>query len=254
MAKKATPKKTGKKAVRPKKKAATSAAKRSGAKRKPTASKSAKRPANATSARKTKKTSATKVAKRKTATKVAKRKTTTKAKKARTPRVAATTRKASTTRKAATKAKKVATRRAATDKRPARSKRSAAGLTARDLDQFRRLLLEKRAQLMGDVSTLQREALGQGGANAAGVSSSMPIHMADLGTDNYEKEFTLGLIEGERNLLREIDAALARLRDGTYGICQATGKPIGKARLRAKPWAKYCYEYVLEMERRGKRV
>ena len=74
--------------------------------------------------------------------------------------------------------------------------------------------------------------------------------MADLGTDNYEHEFTLGLIEGRQQLVREIDEALERIAKGTYGICVATGKPIGKGRLRAEPWAKYCYEYKLAQEGR----
>jgi DnaK suppressor protein len=121
-------------------------------------------------------------------------------------------------------------------------------LKKRDLDQFRELLLSKRAQLVGDVSTLQQQALSENRREAAGDLSSMPIHMADLGTDNYEKEFTLGLIESERTLLREIDQALARIDDGTYGICEATGKPIGKVRLKAQPWVRFCYEYVLAQE------
>jgi DnaK suppressor protein len=121
-------------------------------------------------------------------------------------------------------------------------------LRKRDLEQFRELLLAKRAQLVGDVSTLQEQALSANRQDAAGDLSSMPIHMADLGSDNYEKEFTLGLIESERTLLREIDEALARIDAGTYGVCQATGRPIGKARLKAQPWVKYCYEYVLAQE------
>ena len=121
-------------------------------------------------------------------------------------------------------------------------------LRKKDLDQFRELLLVKRAQLVGDVSTLQKQALSENRQEAAGDLSSMPIHMADLGTDNYEKEFTLGLIESERTLLREIDEALGRIEQGIYGICEATGKPIGKARLKAQPWVKYCYEYVLAQE------
>jgi len=121
-------------------------------------------------------------------------------------------------------------------------------LTAEEIEQFRQLLLQKRSELLGDVSTLHNEALKKDRRDAAGDLSSMPIHMADLGTDNFELEFTLGLIEGERAILREIDAALDRIRAGTYGICEATGKPIGRARLRAKPWARYCYEYTLAQE------
>jgi len=118
-----------------------------------------------------------------------------------------------------------------------------------ECEPFRRLLLEKRAQLAGDVNTLQNEALSRNRQDASGDLSNMPIHMADLGTDNYEQEFTLGLIEGERKVLQEIDEALERIKRGTYGVCVATGRPIGKARLKAKPWAKYCYEYTLAQER-----
>ena len=72
----------------------------------------------------------------------------------------------------------------------------------------------------------------------------MPIHMADLGSDNWEQEFTLGLIANERIRVQEIDNALARIADKTYGVCLATHKRISVARLRAKPWAKYCIEYA----------
>jgi RNA polymerase-binding protein DksA len=121
-------------------------------------------------------------------------------------------------------------------------------LTPEEVELFRQMLLQKRGEILGDVSTLHDEALNKDRRDAAGDLSSMPIHMADLGTDNYELEFTLGLIEGERAILREIDEALERIRRGTYGVCLATGKPIGKARLKAKPWAKFCYEYTLAQE------
>lgn len=121
-------------------------------------------------------------------------------------------------------------------------------LTREEIEQFRHMLLEKRAEILGDVSTLHNEALNKDRREAAGDLSSMPIHMADLGTDNYELEFTLGLIEGERAILKEVEEALERIQQGTYGFCLATGKPIGKARLKAKPWAKYCYEYTLAQE------
>ena len=76
----------------------------------------------------------------------------------------------------------------------------------------------------------------------------MPIHMADIGTDNYEQEFALGLMDSERKLLREIDAALGRIEKKTYGTCQGTGKPIAKARLEARPWAKHCVDYARMLE------
>jgi DnaK suppressor protein len=151
--------------------------------------------------------------------------------------------------------RKRAVQREATDDGPTGVVRTSAeaGLTKKDLEQFREMLLRKRAELVGDVGTLRDEALKGSRQDAAGDLSSMPIHMADLGTDNYELEFTLGLIEGGRAVLQEIDEALERIQRGTYGICLATGKPIGKARLRAKPWAKFSYEYVLAQET-GKRA
>jgi len=122
-------------------------------------------------------------------------------------------------------------------------------LTPDDTEELRNMLIHKRAEILGDMSTLQTEVTRSNRQDAAGDLSTMPIHMADLGSDNYELEFTLGLIEGERAILKEIEEALERIRQGTYGFCLATGNPIGKARLKAKPWAKYCYEYTLAQEK-----
>jgi RNA polymerase-binding transcription factor DksA len=108
-------------------------------------------------------------------------------------------------------------------------------------------LLAKRAELQGNVVNMTDQAL-QRGEGSDGGSSSMPIHMADLGSDNWEKEFTLDLIASEQALVKEIDEALARIENRTYGVCVATHKPITLARLRAKPWAKYCIEYARKRE------
>ena len=117
-------------------------------------------------------------------------------------------------------------------------------LSPEELATFRQMLLDKRAELIGDVDNLTNEALRRSRSEAAGDLSSMPIHMADIGSDNWEQEFTLGLIDNERALLQEIDEALQRISERTYGICLATHKPISVTRLRAKPWAKYCIEYA----------
>lgn len=120
-------------------------------------------------------------------------------------------------------------------------------LSDKDLAQFRDLLLRKRGELCGDLARLSDEALsGQG--RGRGEASAMPIHMADLGSDNWEQEFNLGLLANEQALIREIDEALERIENRTYGICLGTGKPIRKARLRATPWTKYCIEYARARE------
>jgi DnaK suppressor protein len=119
-------------------------------------------------------------------------------------------------------------------------------LTETELEEFRQLLIAKRQEIIRDVTNLEDEAIRQ--SASGGATSSMPIHMADLGTDTWEQELTLGLIENERNLLREIDEALDRVNNKTYGMCLATNKRISKARLQAKPWAKYCIEYARRRE------
>lgn len=125
-------------------------------------------------------------------------------------------------------------------------KKNQAGLSSKELEYFRGQLLDKRRDLVGDMSHMEREAL----RSASGTNlSNLPMHMADMGTDNYEQEFTLGLVEKERLLLREINQALAKIQDGSYGTCEGTGKPINKIRLEAQPWARYSIEHARQMER-----
>ena len=118
-----------------------------------------------------------------------------------------------------------------------------------DIEHFKQMLLEKRREILHSVSEIEDEALKKSRLDATGDLSSMPIHMADIGTDNYEQEFALGLMDSERKLLREIDDALERIEQGTYGICEGTGKPIPKARLEAQSWARYCVEYARMIEK-----
>jgi DnaK suppressor protein len=125
-------------------------------------------------------------------------------------------------------------------------RKNQAGLTSKELEHFRDLLLQKRRELVGDMGQMEREAL----RSASGSNlSNLPLHMADMGTDNYEQEFTLGLVEKERSQLREINGALAKIMDGTYGICEGTGKPISKVRLEAQPWSRFSIEYARQMEK-----
>jgi len=128
------------------------------------------------------------------------------------------------------------------------TRRKKRGLMDADAKHFRELLLQKRREILRNVTEFEDEALKKSRLDATGDLSSMPIHMADLGTDNYEQEFALGLMDSERKLLREIDKALGRIEKKTYGICEGTGKPIPKARLEAQPWARYCVEYARLLE------
>jgi RNA polymerase-binding transcription factor len=127
-------------------------------------------------------------------------------------------------------------------------RKNQAVLSWRELETFRALLLSKRHELVGDVFSMERDALhASGGSNL----SNLPLHMADMGTDNYEQEFTLGLMEKDRKLLKEINLALAKIQDGRYGICEGTGQPISKVRLEAQPWARFSIDYARKMEHGG---
>jgi DnaK suppressor protein len=143
----------------------------------------------------------------------------------------------------------VAQKRKKTSRKRASSTRTKKNhLTTADIERFKQILLEKRREILLNVNEIQDETLKKSRLAASGDLSSMPIHMADIGTDNYEQEFALGLMDSERKLLKEIDDALVRIEQGVYGICEGTGKPIAKARLQAQAWARYCVEYARMLE------
>ena len=111
-------------------------------------------------------------------------------------------------------------------------------LSAKELAGYRQILIEERAKLIGDLSAMESAALQTGEDNL----SKLPVHMADIGSDVYQQDLNLGMAETESRRLVEINDALNRIRDRTYGVCLHTGNPIPKARLEAKPWAKYTIE------------
>ena len=121
-------------------------------------------------------------------------------------------------------------------------------LTAKELRVYRDRLMKYRASLLIDLGTIESEAL-----NANANLSSMPIHMADVGSDAYDQDLKLGMAASERKRIRDIEDALIRIRKKTYGVCQLTGTPIPVPRLRAKPWAKYTKESAEKIERQTHR-
>lgn len=148
-----------------------------------------------------------------------------------------------------TTTKKTSAKKTVAKKKTAPKKKRTHSLPKEQIEHFHQLLLKKRLEIIGDVHSIENEALKKSRLDATGDLSSMPIHMADMGTDNFEQEFALDLMDSERRLLEEIDAALARINTGEYGICAGTDKLIPRARLEAKPWAKYCVEYATMLEK-----
>ena len=121
-------------------------------------------------------------------------------------------------------------------------------MTKAQLEKYRQLLMDMRNRLRGDVSHLTGEAMRGGGGEASGSLSNTPIHMADLGTDNFEQEFTLGLIQNEEQALDEIGGALDRLTQGTFGRCEECHKDIPKARLQALPYTRHCVDCARKLQ------
>jgi RNA polymerase-binding transcription factor DksA len=117
-----------------------------------------------------------------------------------------------------------------------------------ELNEFRTVLEALRDRLRGDVTQLTDEALKQNRKDASGDLSNMPIHMADIGSDNFEQEFTISLVESGQVALEEIDAALARIREGTFGNCEECNSGIPKQRLKAIPYTPYCVECARKLE------
>jgi DnaK suppressor protein len=117
-----------------------------------------------------------------------------------------------------------------------------------ELNGYRDRLLMLRARLQGDVSQLADAALRKSRSEANGDLSSMPIHMADIGSDNFEQEFTLSLMENEGAALEKIEASLERIDDGTYGTCEECGVKIPKSRLNAIPYATLCVKCASRRE------
>lgn len=124
----------------------------------------------------------------------------------------------------------------------------ASAMKADELATFQETLEKLRARLRGDLEQMTDEALQATGNGASGNLSNVPLHMADVGTENYDQEFTLGLIENEQETLDLIHGALERIRAGTFGQCEECNVMIAKPRLQALPYAKYCIECARKME------
>jgi RNA polymerase-binding protein DksA len=119
---------------------------------------------------------------------------------------------------------------------------------AQELDSFKKLLLQKRELLSGNMSSLESQALKRSRQESSGDLSNMPIHMADIGSDNFEQEFTLSLMETEGGTLERIESALERMEDGTYSECEECGSKIPKKRLDAIPYAAMCIKCASRLE------
>jgi len=108
------------------------------------------------------------------------------------------------------------------------------------INDFKKILIKKKEEINDQINHISSETLKKSQKDASGDISGYSFHMADVATDNYDREFNLDLADNERNILYEIDAALKKVEEGTFGICEDCDKLIPKQRLKAVPYAKLC--------------
>ena len=119
-----------------------------------------------------------------------------------------------------------------------------------DLDHFRKLLEACRKKIVGDLNHLEKDSLNLSQRDASGDLSGYSFHIADMATDNFDREFNLGLASSEQQILNQIDEAIRRIDEGTYGVCEICSKPIVQKRLLAVPYARFCIKCQSEEEKK----
>ncbi len=117
-----------------------------------------------------------------------------------------------------------------------------------EMKPFKEMLLGMRARLRGNVSTLADAALAKSGGMGGGSGSSVPSHIADMGSDTYEQDNTLRLMNNEGEVLEQIEGALERIEEGDYGSCIECSGRIPKMRLKAIPYTPYCVKCASAIE------
>lgn len=120
---------------------------------------------------------------------------------------------------------------------------------AKELAVFKDLLLKLRDRIIDEMNFLARDNLNRSSKDAAGDLSSYSFHMADQGTDNFDREFAASLLSGEQDVLYEIEEALRRVDGGSYGVCEMSGQPIERERLKVLPYARYSVAVQSQMEK-----
>jgi len=119
-------------------------------------------------------------------------------------------------------------------------------MTKAELASYRQKLVALRQRLSGDVTSLAEEALNADEQASANLSH-VPLHPADLGTDAYERQLTQDLLENDKQTLAEIVAALERIVEGSFGLCEECRKEIPETRLQALPHTRYCLKCANEL-------
>jgi len=125
-------------------------------------------------------------------------------------------------------------------------------LEKKQLEYFKKKLEKLKENILHDMKNMNGMTGIDGAKSGADAPAGHGLHMADVATDMYDREFNLGLASNERELLQRVDAALKRIEDGTYGICLKSKKSIPQARLKAIPYAEYTVAAQEELEQNSR--
>jgi len=110
----------------------------------------------------------------------------------------------------------------------------------KEFEYFRKLILKNKEKILDEIKRISEDTLKKSQKDAAGDISGYTYHMADVASDTYDREFSLGLASNERQSLYELDDAIKKIEEGTFGICEECKSVITKTRLKAVPFARLC--------------
>jgi RNA polymerase-binding protein DksA len=133
-------------------------------------------------------------------------------------------------------------------KTPKKKAKAPKGMAKRESNQYKKLLIKQKELITGEIQHITKDALSKSPKDASGDISGYTYHLADVATDSYDREFSLGIASNERDILYEIDEALKRIGEGAYGRCLECGCQITKRRLKAIPHTKYCIKCQKDLE------
>jgi len=120
----------------------------------------------------------------------------------------------------------------------------------KELAEFKKLILKQKEGVLEEIKHISDDTLKKSQKEASGDISGYTYHMADMATDTYDREFSLGLASNERKLLYELDDALKKTEEGSFGICEECKSLIAKNRLKAVPYARLCVKCQEKKEKK----
>jgi RNA polymerase-binding protein DksA len=123
-------------------------------------------------------------------------------------------------------------------------------LNKKEAVKFKSLILKRKNEILDNINHISEDTLKKSQKDAAGDISGYAYHMADVATDTYDREFSLGIASNERQILYELDDALKRIEEGAFGICEDCKSLITKTRLKAIPYARLCLNCQQKREKK----